>query len=140
MRRWLGWIAIGWMLVLSVAVVAVYGSATSHPTLESRTRELAAQFRCPICHGESVADSQAGIARSIRSLIRHRLAEGVSSESIKQYLVSRYGTTIVLSPPLSGVGSLAWVAPPLLLLAGLSSKRTPRNRTRVPYCRQALRR
>lgn len=119
MRRWLGWIAIGWMLVLSIATVAIYGTATSPPTLESRTRALAAQFRCPICHGESVADSESGIARSIRSLIHRRLAQGESSEQIKRYLVSRYGTVIVLAPPMSGIGSLAWIAPPLLLLAGL---------------------
>jgi cytochrome c-type biogenesis protein CcmH len=119
MSRWLGWVAIGWMLALCVVILIAYGHPASHPTLGDRTRSLAAQLRCPICHGESVADSPSDIARSIQVLIRQRLARGQSPEAIKRYLVSRYGSTILLAPPTSGVGGIAWLAPPLLLLGGL---------------------
>jgi cytochrome c-type biogenesis protein CcmH/NrfF len=33
--------------------------------------------------------------------------------------VSTYGSWILLSPPASGLGSLAWLGPPLLVVGGL---------------------
>jgi cytochrome c-type biogenesis protein CcmH len=119
MRPWLGWIAIAWMLAICAVIFLAYGHTTSRPTLDQRTRALATHLRCPICHGESVADSTTDIARSIRSLIRQRLSTGESPDAIEQYLTSRYGNSIVLAPPTSGIGSIAWFAPLLLLLGGL---------------------
>lgn len=119
MRRRLGWIAIAWMVALCLVLLVAYGHPAGRLSLGERTRALAAELRCPICHGESVADSTTDIARSIRGLIRRRLSEGQSSDAIKQYLVSRYGSSIELAPPSTGIGSIAWLAPLLLVLGGL---------------------
>lgn len=119
MGRWSGWFAIGWMLAICLLLLIVYGHPASHQTLDDRTRALAAELRCPICHGESVADSTTDIARSIRALIRTRLSEGQSSNAIKRYLVSRYGDSIMLAPPAAGVGMIAWLTPLLLHVGGL---------------------
>lgn len=102
-----------------MVILVTYGHRASHPSLTERTRALAAELRCPICHGETVADSTTDIARSIRGLIHQRLSEGQSPDAIKNYLVSRYGSSIVLEPPTSGIGGIAWLAPLLLLLGGL---------------------
>lgn len=120
MRRWLGWIAIAWLLAVCALALVAYGSPAAAVTLDDRTRAVAVQLRCPVCQGESVADSPSGIAESMRSLIRQRLQSGQSPEAIKAYLVSRYGNWILLAPPSSGIGSLAWLAPPLLLLGGFA--------------------
>jgi cytochrome c-type biogenesis protein CcmH len=119
MRRWLGWAAIAGMLAVSLLISIAFGHPASRPSLDERTRAVAAQLRCPICHGESVADSTTDIARSIRALIRQRLATGQSPDAIKHYLASRYGSSIMLAPPASGIGSIAWFAPLLLHLGGL---------------------
>jgi cytochrome c-type biogenesis protein CcmH len=52
-------------------------------------------------------------------LVRQRLAEGQSPDAIKAYFVARYGNWILLAPPASGIGNVAWMAPPLLLLGGI---------------------
>ena len=119
MRRWLGWIAIGWLLALCAIALVAYGSP-QHASLDDRTQALARQLRCPVCQGESVADSPSGIAQTMRLTIRKRLAQGQSPEQIRGYFVSRYGSWILLAPPASGVGNLAWLAPPLLLLGGIA--------------------
>lgn len=119
MKRWLGWIAIGWLLVLCAVTLAAYGSPASGSSLDERTRAVAQQLRCPVCQGESVADSPSDIARAMRGMIRQRIARGQSADAIKSYFVSRYGAWILLAPPASGVGSLAWLAPPLLVLGGV---------------------
>jgi len=119
MRRWLGWIAIAWLLALAAVALAAYGAPAAATSLDDRTRAVAQQLRCPVCQGESVADSPSGIAAAMRAIIRRQLAAGRSPDQVKAYLVSRYGNWILLAPPASGIGSLAWLAPPLLVLAGI---------------------
>jgi cytochrome c-type biogenesis protein CcmH len=119
MRRWLGWIAIAWLMAICVVAVAAYGNVQAGSSLAARTRDLASQLRCPACQGETVADSQAQIAIAIRALISQRLAAGQSPDQIKNYLVSRFGDRILLAPPQSGIDWVAWLAPPLLLLGGI---------------------
>jgi cytochrome c-type biogenesis protein CcmH len=119
MSRWLGWIAIAWLLGLCALALAAYGNPAHSASLAERTRAVAQQLRCPVCQGESVADSPSAISQAMRAIIRQRLARGETPEQVKAYLVSRYGNWILLAPPASGIGSLAWLAPPLLLLGGL---------------------
>jgi cytochrome c-type biogenesis protein CcmH len=119
-RRWLGWIAIGWLLVICSVALVAYGNPAAAQSLDERTRAVAQQLRCPVCQSESVADSSAGISKAIRAIIQKRLAEGQSADQIKTYFVSRYGTWILLAPPSSGIGAVAWLAPPLLVLGGLA--------------------
>ncbi len=119
MRRWLGWIAIAWLVALCAVVLVAYGSPTGPVSLDDRARAVEQQLRCPICQGESVADSPSAIAKSMRSEIRQDLAAGKSPAWIRAYFVSRYSTWILLAPPASGMGNFAWLAPPLLLLGGL---------------------
>lgn len=129
MRRWLGWIAIAWLLALCALALAVYGSpagagylagGAGSGALDDRTRAVAQQLRCPVCQGESVADSPSEISKEMRTIIRRQLAQGKSPDAVKAYIVSRYGNWILLAPPTSGIGTLAWLAPPLLLLGGLA--------------------
>jgi cytochrome c-type biogenesis protein CcmH len=120
MRHHLGWIAIGWLLAVCAVALVAYGNPAAAQSLDERTRAVAQQLRCPVCQGESVADSSAGISQAMRAIIRRRLSESESPNEITTYFVSKYGTWILLAPPSSGIGSLAWVAPPLLALGGLA--------------------
>ncbi len=119
MKRWLGWIAIGWLLILCAVALVAYGRATPTASLSDRTLAVARELRCPVCQGESVADSESGIARGMRSIIRTKLAQGQSTDAIKRFFADRYGNKILLSPPASGIGGVAWIAPPLLIAGGL---------------------
>ncbi len=119
MRRRLGWIAIGWLLALCALALFAYGNPNAHPTLDARARSLAGQMRCLVCQGESVADSPSGFAQGVRDSIRRQLAAGKSDDQVKAFFIDKYGHEILLSPPTSGLGSVAWLAPPLLVLGGL---------------------
>lgn len=119
MRRWLGWIAIAWLLGLAAVALVAYGQPGHTASLEERTHDVAQQLRCLVCQGESVADSPSDFAKSLRVLIRKRLAQGESPDAIQSFLVSRYGDRVLLAPPSSGIGRVAWLAPPLLVLGGI---------------------
>lgn len=118
MRRWLGWIAIGWLLLLCGAALLAYGNPAPHTSLNDRTMAIARDLRCLVCQGESVADSPSGFSQGIRGEIGRRLQAGQSSDEIENFLISKYGDKILLAPPQSGIGNLAWLAPPVLVVAG----------------------
>ena len=86
--------------------------------LESRARALSADLRCLVCQNESIDDSHADLARDIRVLVRQRLEAGDTDAQIRAYLVARYGTFILLRPPVEAQTLLLWGTPLLILLGG----------------------
>jgi len=117
-RRSIGWLAIACLLAICVVAVVAYGKPVPNASLEARTHSVAATLRCPVCQGESVADSPSGLAKSMRAIIHRRLRAGQSPDRIRGYFASRYGAWVLLSPPQTGVGTIAWLAPPVLVLGG----------------------
>ena len=106
-------------LVVIAAVALAIGSGvgrSSPPTLRARAASLEAQIRCPSCEDISVAESDASAAIEARHQITQMLSSGSSDAEIEQSFVARYGPSILLVPPSSGLGSLVWLIP---LVAGV---------------------
>ena len=117
------------LVVTAVAVLAVL--ALTHgpdPSVEQQTRQLAGQLRCPTCGGESVAQSDAPMARSMRSEVAAQLRSGRSADEVRAWFRDRYGDDVVLAPSRDGVGWLLWLVPPAALVAGLSVVMVRRRR------------
>jgi cytochrome c-type biogenesis protein CcmH len=93
-------------------------SSLSAATLEQQVQQVAAELRCPVCQGLSVADSPSQMANQMRDLIRERLEAGESPEAVKAYFVERYGEWILLAPTQEGFNLLVWVLPFLGLAGG----------------------
>jgi cytochrome c-type biogenesis protein CcmH len=94
------------------------GEPLSGPLLEQRTHEVSMVLRCPVCQGQSVADSNADASLAMRDRVRELVAQGYSDEQIVGYFVDRYGEWIRLTPPEEGINALVWVAPGLATLVG----------------------
>ena len=89
-------------------------------TLDQHVKNVASQLRCPVCQGESVADSPALLAQQMRQVIREQLQAGRSDQDIVQYFASRYGEqNVVWSPPRQGFTLLAWIVPIALVAGGV---------------------
>ena len=100
------------------------------PAAEARARALMVSLRCVVCQGQSIADSDAAMAGDMRSLVRTRIAAGESAESIRGWLVQRYGDYVSYDPPFAAAWPL-WFAPIALLALGAwiaraSFRRAPR--------------
>lgn len=112
-------------LLLLVATFATPATAVQpdeildDPALEARAREISKELRCLVCRNESIDDSNAGLARDLRLLVRERLSAGDSDAEVKTYLVDRYGEFVLLKPVFSLNNALLWFAGPLLFLLGL---------------------
>ena len=85
---------------------------------EQRFHSLAAELRCVMCQNQSLADSNALIALSLRREVLDLMREGRSNDEIKDHLVQRYGEFVLYRPKLSGHTWLLWLGPLLLLLVG----------------------
>src|SRR5688500_14226240 len=90
----------------------------SDPALEGRARALSRELRCLVCQNQSIDDSDAPLARDLRLLVRQRLEAGDSDESVRDYLVARYGDFILLKPPFEAGTLLLWLTPAIVLLIG----------------------
>ena len=114
-------------LFIALAVLAIVGAVWSfvflqnppQPSLDQRVHDVASQLRCPVCQGESVADSPSQLAQQMRGVIRQQLQSGRSEQEVIQYFRTSYGDQIVWSPPWQGFTLLAWLVPIGLLLAGI---------------------
>jgi cytochrome c-type biogenesis protein CcmH len=102
----------------ALALVAARGTAPSR-SMDDRVHEVAATLRCPVCRDLSVADSPSLVARQMRTTIARRLRAGREPDEIREFFVSRFGRTILLTPRGSGLDLLAWIVPGLLVAAGL---------------------
>jgi cytochrome c-type biogenesis protein CcmH len=85
---------------------------------ELRFQHLTRQLRCPMCQNETLADSNAPIARDLRNQIFQMMQHGSSDDEIKQYLVARYSNFVLYDPPLTAGTWLLWFGPLLILLGG----------------------
>ncbi|MGH2509061.1 MAG: cytochrome c-type biogenesis protein [Ktedonobacteraceae bacterium] len=114
-------------LLILLAIVALVGAAWIYlllavppqRTLDQRAYNVALQLKCPVCQGETVADSSASVAEQMRLVIRQQLQNGQSEQQVLQYFAARYGDQILLAPPTQGVYLLAWLIPIAMLLVGL---------------------
>ncbi len=108
--------AVSWTAAILVAVAAfLYGAVAEGPpsTNADRVRALAEDFACPVCAGQSVAESDVPVAREIRRQIAVWVDEGRSDAYILDQLVAAYDTDIDYNPSGSGITSLVWILPVL---------------------------
>jgi cytochrome c-type biogenesis protein CcmH len=93
------------------------------PAQEARARDIGRDLRCLVCQNQSIDDSDAGLARDLRIIVRERVKAGDSNDAIKQYLVERYGDFVLLNPPFKPVTWLLWLGPLLLAAAAFMTAR-----------------
>ena len=103
-------------LFLSLALFLAFQADAG--TIEDQVAEISGELMCPVCEGQSVAESNAQLARDMRAVIKTKLLEGNTKEEIMDYFVSSYGETILASPPPRGFSVILWLLPVLSVLIG----------------------
>jgi len=119
--------------LIALALIAVPASAQEtslanvqlrDPAKEAQAKALMATIRCVECQGQSVADSDAAIAGSMRSVIREHIQAGETPGQVRAWLIERYGDYITYDPPMSAVTWPLWLAPVVLLIGGAAIARS----------------
>ncbi len=116
-----------------VALVLFLGRGVSTPeTVTSRADRIASEIRCPTCQGLSVRASKAAGARAIYAEITRQVESGEKDEDIRAFLVDRFGTSELLRPRATGIGSIVWIAPVAVVVFGAAILINIFARTRRP--------
>ncbi|RME87640.1 MAG: hypothetical protein D6770_08845 [Anaerolineae bacterium] len=110
------------LIVAAAFVLLAWQADTVHaqaPTpSDDEVNAIARQLYCPVCENTPLDVCPTEACRQWRELIRQKLAEGWTEEQIKQYFVENYGARVLAEPPRQGVFWLAYIVPPIAILAG----------------------
>src|SRR5438552_1147309 len=79
---------------LALVVAAPAAASEQHPTL----LELESQVMCPVCAGETLAQSDSPAARQVKRNIQKWIDGGSTRSEIKRKLVAEYGPQILAAP------------------------------------------
>lgn len=85
------------------------------PEQEKRYRDMIAELRCPKCQNANISDSDAPLARDLRSIVYEKVTAGESDAAIRDFMQQRYGDFILYQPPVKPTTWLLWFGPVVLL-------------------------
>lgn len=118
-RRWGPWIGL---FVVTVAVLSVAAFGTrSAPSAQDRVSEISRTVKCPVCSGESVAESNAPASQEIRRQIAEQVQQGQTDDEIRSFYSAKYGQAILLTPSASGANALVWILPVVAFAVGFAA-------------------
>lgn len=66
---------------------------------------------CPLCAGQTIAQSSNETSSQMRDLVLKKLRQGETKEEILQYFESRYGERILATPKKRGFNLILWFLP-----------------------------
>jgi len=89
------------------------------PAKEAEAMRLMHSLRCIQCQGQSIADSDAPMAGTMRAEVRQQIAGGQKPDAIRDWMIGRYGEWVSFEPDMKGAGLLLWIAPLLIFLAAI---------------------
>jgi cytochrome c-type biogenesis protein CcmH len=99
------------------AAHAIEGSEMfADPVKEERARDIGRQLRCLVCQNQSIFDSNSGLAKDLRVLVRSRMEQGETDTQILSYIADRYGDYVLLNPRMSLKNAVLWLTPVAALL------------------------
>lgn len=146
------------MRVLSTLLLGIWmhGVAASevrefeNPDQQQRYETLVKDLRCLVCQNQSLADSDADLAKDLRDEVYDIIRSGKTDQEAVKFLVDRYGDFVLYRPPFSSLTLLLWLGPALLLVVGLvfiwrrsrhqdevaATDLTPAERTRLEELRK----
>ena len=109
-------VLILWLALAGAALAVEPDEILPDPALEERAREISKGLRCLVCRNESIDESNAGLARDLRLLVRERLVAGDSDTEVVDFVVARYGEYVLLAPRAQGSTLILWLAGPAMLI------------------------
>lgn len=102
--------------IIAVALLVLMGAGTvflvaTAPSDADRVQSIGERIKCPVCQGESIANSPSEMARDMMGLIAERVEAGVDDDAIVDELLGSYSGAVLLDPPARGATLILWLAP-----------------------------
>ncbi|CAD6875799.1 cytochrome c-type biogenesis protein [Methylomonas fluvii] len=101
------------------------------PEQEQAYQTLISELRCLVCQNQTIADSNADLAKDLRRQVYEMLQQGKSRQDIVDFMTDRYGDFVMYKPALKLKTMLLWLGPVLFLVIGLATVWVLRSKTTV---------
>lgn len=108
----------GSLMISFSAMAAIDVYEFDNEQQEQQFKELSQTLRCPKCQNNTISDSNAELAKDLRSKVYEMTKQGKSSDEIVDYMVDRYGNFVTYQPPLTIATSILWLGPLCVVLIG----------------------
>ena len=74
------------------------------------------EVRCLVCQNQSIAESNAELAKDLREEIFQQVEQGRNEAQVKSYLKERYGDFVLYEPSFKQSTYFLWLSPILILI------------------------
>lgn len=120
LKRGPGWVVLAALFVGLIAAGTFGGDDPASG--DERLRSLSERVACPVCQGESVAESRVAASEQIRTRIEELVEAGeLSDGEILGELERSYGSRTLLVPKATGFDALVWVVPIAALVVAVAA-------------------
>jgi cytochrome c-type biogenesis protein CcmH len=109
-------ITVALIAVMAVALVVL---VVTNPSDPDRIQSIGSRIKCPVCQGESIANSPSTMARDMLDLVAERVAEGRTDQEIINELLGSFSGAVLLDPPATGPTLVLWLTPVAALIFGV---------------------
>ncbi len=103
------------LLTLFLSDLSATARNPEEEALQKKAREIYGLIMCPLCAGQTIAQSNNETSSQMRDLVLKKLRRGETKEEILQYFESRYGERIMAKPNKKGFNLILWVFPFVLV-------------------------
>lgn len=86
---------------------------------EALYQQLTKELRCLVCQNQNLADSDAGLAKDLKDQVAEFVIKGQDAETIKKYMIDRYGDFVTYQPPMNASTAFLWFSPLVVFLIGV---------------------
>jgi len=109
------------IILLALFFFSIFNIFSYSESIDKQVSDISNELLCPVCRGQTVEESNSDLANDFRDIIKTKLKEGQTKEEILNYFTSRYGDSVLSSPPAKGFRLIIWILPVAVLLFGLIS-------------------
>lgn len=104
------------ILCTQLLAIEVYDFKTAEQ--EALYQKLTKELRCLVCQNQNLADSDAGLAKDLKDQVAEFVIAGQDEETIKKYMIERYGDFVNYEPPINASTLFLWFSPLLVFIIG----------------------
>lgn len=112
------------MLVLLLTLSGFAGAGVEYKAFSNAEQQqayddLIAELRCLVCQNQTIADSNADLAKDLRRQVHEMLQQGKTKQDIADFMTQRYGDFVLYNPPFKAKTGVLWIGPFVFLVIGL---------------------
>ncbi|QPK64399.1 cytochrome c-type biogenesis protein CcmH [Methylomonas sp. LL1] len=114
----IGVLMLLWLIALPLRAVVEY-HPFDNPEKEQAYQTLISELRCLVCQNQTIADSNADLAKDLRRQVYEMLQQDKTEQEVVDFMTQRYGDFVMYRPAFTLKTGLLWLGPIVFLLIGI---------------------